>query len=213
MPIDPQTAHALEAALAGVPGVLGAVAVDDASDAGPVEVQAFVQADADLDAVGRELRRIAGEVTDRAVTVVPLQLSGAAAATAAGDRPRSEGDRQRGRPRLVSVVLDSSLAAERHEALVALHDTGLAAGRASVGRDPALALVAAACDALAGDGQEPPVPRAVERVTIDGLEVVVVAVTVRGRPLIGSALLEDEPEPAAVVRATLDAVNRWYGLG
>lgn len=214
MPIDLRVAHALEEALAGVPGVLGAVVLDDANDGAPLEVQTFVEADADVDELAEVLRRVAADVAGRDVTVVPLQLAGPTGpapdiATAVG--PGTDG----GRPRLVSVVLDSSFAAARHEALVSLQGAGIAAGRASVGRDPSMALVTAACQALAGGdaGDDAPVARAVERISVDGIDVVVVAVTVRGRPLVGTAVLDDEPEPAAVVRATLDAVNRWYGRG
>ncbi|MBW3621547.1 MAG: hypothetical protein KY461_14990 [Actinobacteria bacterium] len=214
MPIDAQTAHALEVALAGVPGVLGAVVLDDVNDAAVLEVQAFVRETADVTELRTVLARVAAEVTDRPVEVVPLAIAAPASPPVPSTDPVGPAPAgPRGRPRLVSVVLDSSLTSARHEAYVSLQDTEVAAGRATVGRDPLIAVVAAACHALTRDGQEAPTPRAVERFSFDGLEVMVVAVTVRGRTLVGSALLEDEPEPAAVVRATLDAVNRWYGLG
>lgn len=227
MSIDPRTAHALESSLADVPGVLGAVVLEDDNEPTSLEVQVFVQQGADVAHLRGLLERVAAGVTDRVVEVVPLEVAGhgpvpeavaapataGVAATATEIPAAADGRPPRGRPRLISVVLDSSLSADRHEARVSLQDATLAGGRAVAGRDPLMAVVAAACDALAGTGQETPQPRAVQRVTVDGLDVVVVVVTVRGRPLVGSAVLEDEPEPAAVVRATLDAVNRWYGLG
>lgn len=227
MLIDPRTAHALESSLADVPGVLGAVVLEDDNEPTRLEVQVFVQQGADVAHLRGLLERVAAGVTDRVVEVVPLEVAGPgpvpeavavrgreAVAVPDPEAPAAaDGCRPRGRPRLVSVVIDSSVSDDRHEARVSLQDATFAGGRAVAGRDPLMAVVAAACDALAGAGQETPEPRAVQRVTVDGLDVVVVVVTVRGRPLVGSAVLEDEPEPAAVVRATLDAVNRWYGLG
>lgn len=245
MPIDPGTVHALEAALAEVPDVLGAVVLDHLNEATPLEVQTFVRDGADLADLRPLLHRVAARVTDREVEVVVLEAVGPATAhtapapatasprgpepatappattpsddappaattrTATGERPAIVGRR----PRLVSVVLDSSFSADRHEAHVSLQADEVSGGRAVVGRDPLIAVVAAACDALTREGQDVPAPRAVQRVSVDGLDVLVVVVTVRGRPLVGTTVLDDEPEPAAAVRATLDAVNRWYGLG
>lgn len=217
MSLDPPTAQALEAALAAVPGVVGAVLVDGpdpSNESEPLEVQVFVEAAADRRAVGAALERAAGGLTGRPLEVVLLTVASVEpppVAPPAGDRHTPA--RGRGRPRLVSVAIDSSVAAGRHEALVALQDDGVVSGRAVVDRDPLVAVVEAACDALASDGRDRPEPRAVEQVHVGDLEVVLVAVTIRGRPLLGSAVLDDEPVTAAAVRATLDAVNRWYGLG
>lgn len=213
MSIDPRTARALEVALAGIPGVLGAVVLEDPNDATPLEVQTFVRQGVDLAALRATVEQAAAGITERNVDVVCLEVAGTAGSVPGNGEVTGAATVARPRPRLVSVVIDSSVTTDRHEAHVSLHGPEVAAGRATVGRDPLVAVVAAACDALARDGQDRPEPSAVERVTVAGLDVVIVVVTIRGRPLVGTAVLEDEPEPAAAVRATLDAVNRWYGLG
>jgi hypothetical protein len=211
MPLDPDVWEALETSLRVVDGVLSAVVLDELNDDDALEVQAFLQPGYDVAGIRSELARLGSEITQREVYVSTFEVADAdvrapsdtAAPPAAGE-PR--------RLRLVSVVIDSAALAGRHEAFVGLDGGTTSWGRAPVGRDPLWAVVAATCDALGqGPGGARPRPTAVERARIGDLDVLLVVVEMRGRGLLGSAALDEEPATTVAVRATLDAVNRWYG--
>lgn len=214
-----EDARALERRLAELEDVLGVIVLDVTNESAPLEVQVFLSVGTDDGTLRDSIREIAEQTTGVAVDVSLFQVpggtrgpTGVAAGTATdvedtpGDRGRTDGRR----PRLLSVVLDSSALVGRHQAVVSLAGAAEHTGRAELDGDPLLAVVRATCDAIqAATGGTVADTLGLQQTTVGEVPVIVVTLSLEDRVLVGAARAGQEPVQTTAVRASLDALNRW----
>lgn len=214
-----EDARALERRLAELEDVLGVIVLDVTNESPPLEVQVFLSVGTDDGTLRDSIREIAEQTTGVAVDVSLFQVpggtrgpTGVAAGTATDvEDPPGDGGRTPGRrPRLLSVVLDSSALVGRHQAVVSLAGAADHTGRAELDGDPLLAVVRATCDAIqAVTGGTVATALGLQQTTVGEVPVIVVTLSLAGRVLVGAARAGQEPVQTTAVRASLDALNRW----
>jgi hypothetical protein len=216
-----EDARALERRLAELEDVLGVVVLDVTNESPPLEVQVFLSVGTDDGTLRDSIRGIAEQTSGVAVDVSLFHAPGGTRGTtgvvagAATDVEAAPDDGGRGRtdgrrPRLLSVVLDSSALVGRHQAVVSLAGAADHTGRAELDGDPLLAVVRATCDAIrAATGGTVADTLGLQQTTVGGVPVIVVTLSLAGRVLVGAARAGHEPVQTTAVRASLDALNRW----